>query len=162
MESFRTRLNFVRTSVLSSTDGGNTYNTEKEVERKDEVGENVSELFTHSKKQNNTVKGLTLSEQMKNNERQLEQEEKDFLKATRAPKTLEKEDLDFIAQVKSVTKSKQDKIKAEEERLLLEFTKANARKRANSINPINNLPVESLTAIEDEVVVVRKKKRRKK
>ena len=124
MEAFlagRSKLSFVKTTVLTSKDGGNTFEDERVQEVVDDEGNQLSQSEVAALKTPDVVgSNLTLFEQLQKNK-----EDKDQLwqekHGTHAPKALDEEDVMFLNQEAQRQTSKRRERKEEEERELAKF-----------------------------------------
>ena len=143
MEAFfggRSKLSFVKTSVLTSTDGGNTFQDKKVDVVVDDEGNKLSRSEIQAlNKPGVSTTNLTLYEQLKKNK-----EEKDKLwqdkHGPHAPKALEVEDVQFLNQVAFKETTKRMERKQEEERELATFY-AERHKIAQQKNSVNHRSV---------------------
>ena len=119
MEAFlggRSKLSFVKTAVLTSSDGGNTFEDKKVDEVVDDEGNKLSHSEVQALKKSSTVgSNLTLFEQLQKNK-----EEKDKLwqekHGPHAPKALDVEDVMFLNQEAQKETSKRRERKEEDMR----------------------------------------------
>ena len=142
----RTKVSFVKTAVLSSNDGGNTFNEETTIKNKtDEQGNAITaeemKRIEKMNKKRSTGTNLSLYEQLEKNKA-----EKDELwkakHGPQAPKGLDEEDILFLNEhsIKQAQK-RRDIVEAEESELAI-FRNAQRQKSNNgaitSLNSNNN------------------------
>lgn len=120
--SERSKLSFVKTAVLTSNDGGNTFEDVKMKEVIDDEGRKLSDSEVAALKNSgeNVISNLTLFEQLQKN-----QDEKDKLWQERhgpqAPKALDEEDVLFLKEEAQKEENKRIERNREEENELAKF-----------------------------------------
>jgi len=128
MESHRTRLSFVRTQVLTSTDGGNTFDKEEEVEPTEEADDKVSDLFEHDRAiLNKRGDNLSLYDQLQANKEKAEEEWAKTHNPYQAPKALDNEEVQFLEEQKQLQVEKDRETKQEEQAELNAFKLAQTK-----------------------------------
>jgi len=128
MESHRTRLNFVRTAVLTSTDGGNTFDNEEQVEHVEEADDKVTDLFEQDRAiLANRGDKQSLYEQLQANKEKADEEWAKANNPFQGPKTLDSEEIQFLEEQKKLKLEKEKETKKNEQAELNAFKLAQAK-----------------------------------
>lgn len=162
--------------MLTSSDDKHTFDTEEEVERKEESGDKVSELFDHDRRILNQQGNLSLHEQLRLNREREELAKREEGNPFKPPRGLDSEEIGFLEDEEKKTRKKEAQQKAEEIALLADFKQKSHQldKRFQDAAPTEldvdeqrqESEVVTKKDVETEVVVgevvVKKKRKHKK